>query len=309
MTLSPASATHTATAGGVSASPAQARPILKWVGGKSRMLPHVIPHYQGQRSVVEPFLGGGAVSFHLASRHPGLTVHANDYLEPVIDIYRAVRDDVESFITQVESYATAYLAKDKAGRRAFYYQTRQQYMEGTIDGPAALFFMLWCAYSGMYRTGKEYPGRFNTSHGFGQEKAGFYKPANLRSAAQLLGTWQLSSGDFFDTLGHVNADSFVFLDPPYRETYTGYTGDGFDEADQLRVVEYFKAAAGRGATVVYTNKDLGDDFYDTHFGAYHISRAPIRYQVNRDCATQGRPESHEIVVSTHASPAQAAFAV
>jgi DNA adenine methylase len=263
------------------------------------MLPHITPHYQGQHRIVEPFLGGAAVSFHLTSRHPGTEVFANDYLTPVIDIYTAVRNDVERFITNVETYATAYLPHDKPGRRAYYYQLRQQYMEGTLDGPEPLFFLLWCAYSGMYRTGKEYPGRFNTSHGFGEEKPGFYKPANLRAAAKLLTTWQLTSGDFADTLDTVDADTFVFLDPPYRETYTGYTGDGFDEADQLRVVKYFHDAASRGATVVYTNKDLGDDFYDTHFGAYHIDRVPIRYQVNRDCATQGRPESHEIIVSTH----------
>ena len=291
----------TSTPDALPAAPA-ARPILKWVGGKKRMLPHIIPHYQGQGRIVEPFLGGGAVSFHLASKHRDTEVFANDYLAPVIGIYEAVRSDVESFISGVETYAAAYLAHDKPGRRAYYYQVRQQYMEQTIDGPEALFFLLWCAYSGMYRTGKEYPGRFNTSHGFGLEKAGFYKPANLRAAAHTLQSWHLSSGDFEDTLEHVTADSFVFLDPPYRETYTGYTGDGFDEADQLRVVEYFKAAAEAGASVVYTNKDLGDDFYDTHLGAYHITRVPIRYQVNRDCATQGRPESYEIVVSTHAAP-------
>lgn len=271
---------------------------MKWVGGKTRLLPHLTSRYTGQRRVVEPFFGGGALSFALASSHPNLQVVANDQLAPVMAIYAAVRNDVDGFITAVDRYAIPYLAHDKAGRRAYYYELRDAYMRGEIDGPPLLFFMLWCAYSGLYRTGKTYPGRFNTSHGFGAEKPGFYHPANVRAAAELMGSWTLLSGDFDTTLDHVDEDTFVFLDPPYRDTYTGYTDGGFSAADQQRVVDHFHAAAERGATVVYTNKDTGDGWYDERFPDAHIERVPIRYQVNRDCATNGRPQTFEVIVTS-----------
>jgi DNA adenine methylase len=275
-----------------------ATPLMKWVGGKKRMLPHVLPHYTGQSRVVEPFFGGGAVSFKLASTHPGLVVHANEKLSPIVEIYNAVRGDVDAFIAGVRQYADPYLALEgKDARRAFYYQLRERYMTSQVDGPEALFFMLWCAYSGLYRTGKQYPGRFNTSHGFGLEKDGFFKPDNLRQAALMMSSWTITSTDFFDTLAHVDSDTFVFLDPPYRETYDTYTPDGFNADDQLRVVEYFKAAAARGAQVVYTNKDTGDDYYENHFAGFNIARVPIRYQVNRNCADVGRPETFEVVIT------------
>lgn len=279
------------------AQPSEAGPILKWVGGKSRLLAHLAPLHTGQRKVVEPFFGGGALSFHLAGANPGLEVVANDLLAPVVEIYEAVRDDVETFITEVESYAGPYLAAgDKAGRRAFYYQVRERYLRREVDGPAVLFFMLWCAYSGLYRTGKTYPGRFATPHGFGLEKPGFYHPERLRAAAPLMATWTFTSTDFADTLDAVDSDTLVFCDPPYRQTFDGYTGDGFTEEDQLRVVEYVHAAAQRGARVVYTNKDTGDGFYERHFPAFTIARVPIRYQVNRNCADVGRPVTHEVIV-------------
>ena len=262
------------------------------------MLPHIVKHYGDQRRIVEPFFGGGAVSFHLASRHAGLEVVANDHLSAVMEVYAAIKDDVERFIRLVDVYADPYLKLDKADRRAFYYALRERYMTEEVDGPAPLFVMLWCAYSGMYRTGKRYPGRFNTSHGFGAEKPAFYHPDNLRAASRVMQTWTLSSGDFAALLDQVDADTFVYLDPPYRDTYTGYTDAGFCEQDQLRLVEFFDAAAARGAQVVYTNKDTGDGFYDEHFSGRHIERVPIRYQVNRNCATVGRPETFEVVVAT-----------
>lgn len=275
------------------------RPLLKWVGGKKRLLSTLAPHYTGQARIVEPFFGGGALSFHLAAAHPTLQVRANDALPGLVGIYTAVRDDAEGFLADVDSYALPYLAADgKAARRAFYYQTRNRYMTGDIDGPAPLFFMLWTAYSGLYRTGKAHPGRFSTSHGFGAEKPDFYHRDRVLGAAARMADWTFSSADFADTLDDVDADTLVFLDPPYRGTFTGYTGDGFTDADQHRVAAYFHAAADKGATVVYTNKDTGDGWYEAAFPGARITRVPIRYSVNANCATAGREQTHEVIIAT-----------
>jgi DNA adenine methylase len=295
---SPASVVGSAAPLAASSAAEPGSPILKWVGGKSRMLPHLLPHYTGQGTVIEPFFGGGALSFSLAGTHPGVNVVANDMIVPLVEIYEAVRDDVERFIADVEAYAAAYLAcPDKAARRQHYYAVRQAYMTRQIDGPAPLFFMLWCGYSGMYRTGKTYPGRFNTPHGFGGEAVGFYHPDRLRAAAKQMATWTFLTGDFADCFAHVTNDSFVFLDPPYRDTYDGYTGVGFSDADQLRVVEFFKAADAAGAKVVYTNKYSTDGWYEREFAGFTIATTPIRYSVNRNCATVGRPQTLEVVIS------------
>ena len=262
------------------------------------MLPTLLPLYGNQPKVIEPFFGGGALSFHLSAQNAALEVVANDWLSHLIEIYEAIRSDVEGFISGVDTYANPYLALTTTkDRRKFYYDTRQKYMEAKIDGPCPLFFLLWTAYSGMFRTGKEFPGRFNTSHGFGNEKAGFYHPERLRATAPIMAGWDLMTGDFSDTLSKVDSDSFVFLDPPYRGTYDGYTDDGFTEADQIRVAKFFKACDKLGAKVAYTNKDLGDAFYTTNFKGFSIQRVPIKYTVNRNSATVGRPTTYEVVIS------------
>lgn len=273
-------------------------PIIKWVGGKSRLLPAIFEHYSGQPRVVEPFFGGGAVSFALAARNPRLEVYGNDKITELVEMYHAVASDVESFIATVETYAAPYLAlTTKDARRAYYYDVRQRYLTRTIDGPEVLFFMLWCAYSGMYRTGKTYPGRFNTPHGFGRESVGFYHPDRLRAAAPAIATWHLSTGDFADLARRVTAKTFVYLDPPYRETYGDYTADGFTESDQLRVVEFAKLAHARGATFVYSNKYQADGFYERNFQGFDIRLVDVRHQVNHNAATVGRPKVAEVLIT------------
>lgn len=274
-----------------------ARPLLKWVGGKARLLPYLAPLYEPGRSVIEPFFGGGALSFHLAGSHSGLPVVANDWLEPLMGVYRAVQSDVKEFISGVEAFALPYLERGtREERREFYYETREKYATGEQDEPWVLFFLLRCAYSGLYRSAKKYPGRFYTPHGMGEEKRGFYFPDRLYKAHGLMESWTLSAGDFMSVLERVDHNSFVFLDPPYRGTFDGYTGVGFTDEQQEQVVEFFKEAHRRGARVVYTNKELGDGFYRDRFAGFNLSHVPIKYQVNGDGMRVGRPETLEVLV-------------
>ena len=276
--------------------PERGLPIVKWVGGKARLLPRILAHYDAHPRVVEPFLGGGAVSLALSAAHPGIEVVANDKIAELVDVYRAVARDVESFIDDVESYAVPYLAlTTRDERRAYYYGVRDRYLARRLDGPAVLFFMLWCAYSGMYRTSKTVPGRFNTPHGYGRERPGFYHPDRLRANAPLLARWVLHSTDFMNLLDAVREGTFVYLDPPYRETYGGYTEDGFTEDDQRRVTAFARASAERGATVVYSNKYQADGFYEDELPGFDLQLVDVRHQVNRNAREVGRPKVAELL--------------
>ena len=54
----------------------KAKPFVKWAGGKSNLLGQIdawLPHdFLGSREVtyVEPFVGGGAMLFHLLRQYP-----------------------------------------------------------------------------------------------------------------------------------------------------------------------------------------------------------------------------------------------
>lgn len=78
---------------------AEAQPFLKWAGGKASLLrqleelfPHEVDRY------IEPFLGGGAVFFHLKHRFPDMRPLLRDSNKELINCYRVVRDRPEDRI-------------------------------------------------------------------------------------------------------------------------------------------------------------------------------------------------------------------
>jgi len=195
------------------------------------------------------------------------------------------------------------LALEKPERKKFYYAVRDEYMfkpqyKSRTEELATLYFLLRTAWNGLYRTGKAVPGRFNTPCGFLNEKGDFYHKQNVKNVSKLFknNDWIFLDGDFTQTLEWVTEDSFVFLDPPYRNTYNNYTDDGFNDNDQLRVIEYFKAADAKGATIVLTNTELDDGFWETHLNNFKIDYNHIRHMVNADCASKGRPLVKEVMI-------------
>lgn len=74
------------------AIPVQAKPILKWAGGKTQMLGDLIPKVPTSYGrYIEPFFGGGAMFFAL---QPENAVIADSNPE-LINMYRQVADHVD----------------------------------------------------------------------------------------------------------------------------------------------------------------------------------------------------------------------
>ena len=75
----------------------QIKPFLKWVGGKTKLLSEIeknLPETLIKKSFnyVEPFLGGGAVFFHLIQKFNIEKAYLNDINDKLIDVYKDVRD-------------------------------------------------------------------------------------------------------------------------------------------------------------------------------------------------------------------------
>ncbi len=70
-------------------------PFLKWVGGKRQIMPSIVellPKNIGRLNYVEPFIGGGAVLFHLQPQNAII----NDFNSELINVYEVVRAQVVS---------------------------------------------------------------------------------------------------------------------------------------------------------------------------------------------------------------------
>ena len=82
----------------------EAKPFVKWVGGKRQLLPSiaeiVTPRLKAGAMYHEPFIGGGAVFFHLQPKRAVLT----DSNERLIRTYRAIKKDVAGVIRRLRSF-------------------------------------------------------------------------------------------------------------------------------------------------------------------------------------------------------------
>ena len=91
----------------------QARPFLKWAGGKRQLLPQIRQFYPGSfGSYIEPFVGSGAVFFDLYNQ--GLLDRRRSVLidnnADLVGGYTAVRDRTAQVICSLSRLAAGYKA-------------------------------------------------------------------------------------------------------------------------------------------------------------------------------------------------------
>ena len=58
---------------------------------------------------VEPFFGGGAMTCWMSKNRPDKSFVINDVKDEIIGIYRAIKDDLNTFIDKLKSLEDEYL--------------------------------------------------------------------------------------------------------------------------------------------------------------------------------------------------------
>ena len=79
----------------------QAKPILKWAGGKTQMLNDLLPKVPSSYGrYIEPFFGGGALFFAL---QPENAIIADSNPE-LVNMYRQVANNLDDVIDYLKKY-------------------------------------------------------------------------------------------------------------------------------------------------------------------------------------------------------------
>ncbi len=246
------------------------KPVVKWAGGKSQLLPQIacrLPSGLGRRVTryCEPMAGGAALLFHLLGRVSFEAVYLSDINAELMNMYRAVRDDVTGLCGLLRAMEKEYLALDEEGRGAWYAALRDRYNDRVASGEsrkgtesAALFLALnRTCYNGLYRVNAQ--GRFNVPHGR------FAKPvlcqeARLRAVSRALASVELVCGDYRLSRSFIDGRTLVYLDPPYQPPpggrgFTAYAGGGFSEKDHEELAAFVRELCAAGAWVLVSSSD------------------------------------------------------
>lgn len=223
------------------------RPILKWAGGKSGVLPELISHFPTRFERYHESFVGAAATF-LALRD-GIPASLNDSNPDLIELYGVVRDHPkelsESLVRLSERYS-----------ETFYYELRSQVPSEPVARVARTIFLNKCGFNGLYRLNSQ--GGFNVPFGKRPSCPSLYDPENLMRVSQRLSTVVLTIGDFESAISKAGRGDFVYCDPPYEPlsrtaAFTSYTASGFSQRDQMRLQTVCESAVERGAMVAISN--------------------------------------------------------
>lgn len=301
----------------------QAKPFLKWAGGKTQLLaelssrlPDDIKKKRLIESYIEPFLGGGALFFYLRKHYEIRDAYLLDLNRELILTYKVVQEDPDSLISYLNELEEKYRSSDKEGRRKLFYQIRTLYNKQMkeinhndyslkwVERAGQLIFLNKTCYNGLFRQNKK--GEFNVPHGRYKNPT-ICDVQNLREVSLALQGVKLIQADFLQAKSFVQRKSFVYFDPPYRplsatSNFTGYAKEDFDDADQLRLANLFIDLDKAGASLMLSNSDPKnsdeiDNFFDELYGGFSIERVLANRNINRD--GKGRGKVTELIIRNY----------
>lgn len=236
----------------------EARPFLKWVGGKGRLLSQLAAFYPTQyESFYEPFVGGGALFFSLRPA----TAHINDTNTKLINTYIRIRDDVEALIAELKTLETHYYELgDLEKQKELFYEMRNKFNSDDTpsdDKSAILIFLNKTCFNGMYRENSK--GGFNVPFGK-HSKPAICDADNLRIVSASLQETTITNASFESAIESAAKNDFVYFDPPYHplnatSSFTSYAAGDFGVEDQEKLRDIYASLSKKGCKVMLSNSD------------------------------------------------------
>ncbi|MBQ6944779.1 MAG: DNA adenine methylase [Ruminococcus sp.] len=269
-------------------------PVLKWVGGKRQLLDTFAPLLPKRIiSYCEPFIGGGAMLFHLQPK----TAYVNDINSDLILVYNVIKNDVESLINTLSEFKN---------ESEFFYSVRdwdrskKKYDSLTdVERAARIVYLNKTCFNGLYRVNNA--GEFNSPFG-SYKNPNIVNAPVLRAVSSYFNTAdvRLTSTDYYEILKDIPKGTFVYLDPPYdpisdTSNFTGYSKGGFSREEQIRLRDCCDELTKRGIKFMLSNSST--DFIRDLYSDYNIQIVQAKRAINSNASKRGNVD--EVVVRNY----------
>lgn len=302
-------------------------PIVKWLGGKTQLLPEIVSQIPTDTDIyVEPFLGGGAVFLDVLVSRPNIKLFIiNDANEQLMSLYgnlfslfypRLVKElkHIEKSFNEAED------------KKEFYYNERKKYndyMKGVNVGDstkdkvverirqnARLMFLNKTCFNGLYRVNGK--GEFNAA--FNNSTSVSFDYENLENIHNIILTKNIymSADDYknvcccaaieryLEAYPDEYKKVFIYMDPPYKPIKedgkcVSYTSANFDDIDQQELKKVCDGIHEKGFMFLQSNSEPETNFFGELYSDYNITTVKARRNVNSDGA--GRGKINEILIS------------
>ncbi len=235
------------------------KPFVKWAGGKRQLIPILsenLPQTMG--TYFEPFLGGGALLFHILSERDGQICRISDLNSDLVLTYITIRDKPDELIYSLKNHAKRYQKDSKS----YYYSIRESNPRSAIEKTSRLLFLNRTCFNGLYRVNSK--GKFNVPLGR-YTNPNIVNEENIRSVSQVLQSRKVSIKclDFETVLDDAKKDDLVYFDPPYQPVsstanFTSYTHKSFTYDDLKRLAKLCLKLDSKGCKVMLSNSNSQD---------------------------------------------------
>lgn len=269
-------------------------PVLKWVGGKRQLIDTFTPLLPKRIvSYCEPFVGGGALLFHLQPN----TAYINDINTDLICVYTVIKENPEELIEELKKYKNEseffYSVRD-------WDRDREKYNSlSNVQKAARILYLNKTCYNGLYRVNNA--GEFNSPFGNYRNPNIVNEPV-LRAVSAYFNTATVyfSSVDYAEILADIARGTFVYLDPPYdpvseTSSFTGYSKGGFSRSDQIRLRECCDDLDRRGIKFMLSNS--ATPFILEQYSQYNITVVQAKRAINSVGSKRG--DVDEVVVRNY----------
>nr|WP_300129516.1 DNA adenine methylase [uncultured Butyricicoccus sp.] len=292
------------------------KPFLKWAGGKGQLLSEIEKYYPfANRNITkyaEPFVGGGAVLFDILSKYDLKEVYISDINAELINTYCVIRENIDELISMLMILQNEFVPMDIEHRKAYYLAKRTHFNDLKVNGhkdaniekAALMIFLNKTCFNGLFRVNKK--GLFNVPMG-AYKNPMICDEDNLRAVSEKLQNVTIVCGDYRESADFIDADTFVYFDPPYRPltdtaSFTAYTENVFHDKEQIELARFVDDMHQKGAKIVISNSDpknsnTQDDFFDNLYSSYTIKRVDATRMIN--CNSQARGKIKELLISNY----------
>jgi DNA adenine methylase len=240
------------------------KPFVKWAGGKRQLIPILnenLPKTFG--TYFEPFLGGGALLFHMLKERNRQKCSISDLNSDLVLSYTTIRDRVNDLISSLKNHERNYQKDSKS----YYYSIRDNNPRSQIEKTSRLLFLNRTCFNGLYRVNRK--GKFNVPLGK-YTNPNIVNEENLHSVSNLLQSSKvlIKCRDFEAVLRDAKKGDLVYFDPPYQPVsntanFTSYTNKNFTHDDLSRLANLCMKLDEKGCNVLLSNsnsKEVSDMF-------------------------------------------------
>lgn len=290
----------------------KAKPFLKWAGGKGQLIEQIDSYLPLElktgkiKRYIEPFIGGGALFFHIAQSYEVEELVINDVNEELVLAYTSIKNDCDCLISLLKEMESHYFALSPVEQQDYFYQFREQFNlsrsaidfnqfeDNWIKRTAQIIFLNRTCFNGLFRVNAK--GGFNVP--FGKYKnPTICAEENLKAIANILARTTILLGDYTQCQDYVDSNTFVYFDPPYRplnktSSFTSYSTFAFNDSEQLRLASFYKALHDQNALLMLSNSDPKNEnplenFFEEAYSSFKIERVKASRMINSNAEKRG----------------------